>query len=356
MTQAKFRDGTPMQMAYAPLRTLQDVEELERVPLDERIFSWNLNDWIARGCMLDPDKIAIRYIADGDPDGEQISIRYRELRSRAIQAANLFHALGVSSDDVVMYVLPTVPQLYVVMMGAVGAGIACGVNWMLKPELLAELVRATNPKAVVTLGPTPGYEIWENVQAIRREISPAVHILTVPGPGGAVILETDFDTLAARHPGDRLLFEHAIEPDHIAAYVHSGGTTGSPKLVKLTHRGFAYKCWANALVMAHTSDDVIFADYPMFHIAGIFGRGYFPIAHGNRSSSHLRSAHATSASSTITGNSWTSSGSRSFPACRRRSHSSPRTVRAARSSARCAITPAPARPPSRPRWRGRSKA
>ncbi len=32
--------------------------------------------------------------------------------------------------------------------------------------------------------------------------------------------------------------------------------------------------------MAHTADDVIFADYPMFHIAGIFGRGYFAIAHG----------------------------------------------------------------------------
>ena len=112
-----------------------------------------------------------------------------------------------------MYVLPTVPQLYVVMMGAVGAGIACGVNWMLKPDLLAELVRATNPKAVVTLGPTPGYEIWENVQAIRTEISPAVHILTVPGPGGAAIPETDFDTLAARQPGDRLLFEREIEPE-----------------------------------------------------------------------------------------------------------------------------------------------
>ena len=58
-----------MPIAYAPLRTLRDVEELERVPLDERIFSWDLNDWIARGCALDPDKVAIRYIADGDPDG-----------------------------------------------------------------------------------------------------------------------------------------------------------------------------------------------------------------------------------------------------------------------------------------------
>ncbi len=179
-----------------------------------------------------------------------------------------------------MFVLPTLPQLYVVMLGAAACGIACGVNWMLKPEQLAELIRSTKAKVVVTLGPTPGYEIWENVQAIRADVAASVHILTVPGPGGAVMPETDFDTLAGREPGDRLRFERKVEGDDIAAYVHSGGTTGSPKLVKLTHRGFAYKCWANALVMAHTADDVIFSDYPMFHIAGIFGRGYFAIAHG----------------------------------------------------------------------------
>jgi fatty-acyl-CoA synthase len=269
-----------MQITYAPLRTLRDVEALERVPLDQRIFAWNLNDWIARGCALDPKKIAIRYIADADPDSEPVAISYAELRSRATQAANLFHSLGVASDDVVLYILPTVPQLYVTMLGALACGIACGVNWMLEPAHLAELVRATKAKVIVTLGPTDGYKIWENVQAIRSDIPASVHILTVPGPGGTAIPESDFDTLAARQLGDRLLFDRKVAPDDIAAYVHSGGTTGSPKLVQLTHRGFAYKCWANAVVMAHTPDDVIFADYPMFHIAGIFARGYFAIAHG----------------------------------------------------------------------------
>src|SRR5262245_7176562 len=228
----------PMPIAYAPLRTLRDVEEIERVPLGERIFSWDLNDWIARGCALDPDKVAIRYIADGDPDSAGVSIRYAELQSRATQAANLFHSLGVTPADTVMFVLPTLPQLYVAMLGAVAAGIACGVNWMLKPEQLGELVRATNDKVLITLGPTPGYEIWENVQAIRSGLPPSVRILTVPGPGGATDPQTDFDTLAAQHDGERLAFARKVAPDDIAAYVHSGGTTGSPKLVKLTHRGF----------------------------------------------------------------------------------------------------------------------
>src|SRR5262245_62301217 len=272
--------GMPMQIDYAPLRTLRDVEELERVPLEERIFSWDLNDWIARGCALDPDKVAIRYIADGDPDSAPLCIRYGDLQARATRSASLFHSLVVSAGDTVMFVLPTLPQLYVAMLGAVAAGIACGVNWMLKPEQLGELVRATNAKVLITLGPTPGYEIWENVQAIRSNLPPSVCILTVPGPGGAADPQTDFDTLAARQDGARLAFARKVAPDDIAAYVHSGGTTGSPKLVKLTHRGFAYKCWANAVVMAHIPNDVIFADYPMFHIAGIFGRGYFAIAHG----------------------------------------------------------------------------
>src|SRR5207245_2553448 len=94
------------------LRTLHDVEALERVPLRERIFSWNLNAWIARGCALTPEKIAISYVADGDPASDPVLIRYRELQSRANRAANLFHSLGVNANDVVLYLLPTLPELY----------------------------------------------------------------------------------------------------------------------------------------------------------------------------------------------------------------------------------------------------
>src|SRR5262249_1876530 len=156
----------------------------------------------------------------------------------------------------------------------------CCINWMLKPAQLVELVRSTGAKAIVCLGSTPGYEIWQNVQAIREEIPHTVRIFTVPGPRGETHAESDFDTLAAAQPGERLLFTPTPRLDDIAALVHSGGTTGSPKLVQLTHRGFSYKCWANAVVMAHEPDDGVLADYPMFHLAGIFASGLFALAHG----------------------------------------------------------------------------
>ncbi len=267
-----------------PIRDLRDVEAIERVPIEQRIFSWNLNDWIDRGLSRDPEKIALTYLADGDPEGASVRLTYRELRARATQVANLLHSFGLRPDDVVLLLLPTLPQLYTALIGVLARTTPCCVNWMLGPAQLVELARATRAKAIVSLGPTPGYDIWQNVQAIRGAM-PDVRILTMPGPEGTALPASDLDSLVATQDSDRLTFRRSVRGDDVAVLVHSGGTTGSPKLgspklVKLTHRGFAYKCWVNALVMGHRGDDVLFADYPMFHIAGLFGRGLLAVAHG----------------------------------------------------------------------------
>jgi fatty-acyl-CoA synthase len=265
---------------FSPLRNLRDVEDLERVPLEQRLLSWDANDWIRHGLDLAPEKVAIRYIADGNPDSPVADVTYGELKQRATATANLFHSLGVGSDDAVLYLMPTIPALYTVMLGSLAAGIACCTNWMLEPSHWAGLIQASRAKVVVALGPTSGYEIWEKLQTIRADLPAGVRILSVQMPGGVPLPDSDVAVLALKQPNDRLVFTRKARPDDIAAYVHSGGTTGSPKLVRLTHRGFSYKFWVNTLVMAHTADDVIFADYPMFHIAGFFGRGIMAIADG----------------------------------------------------------------------------
>ena len=265
---------------FSPIRNLRDIEELERVPLEQRLPSFDANDWIRAGLDLNPQKVAIRYVADGNPDSPAIDLTYGELKQRAAATANLFHSLGVGPGDAVLYLMPTIPALYTITLGALATGIACCTNWMLEPSHWVGLIRASRAKVVVALGPTPGYEIWEKLQTVRADLPAGVRILSVQMPGDAPLADFDVEALAAKQPGDRLVFARKAKPDDIAAYVHSGGTTGSPKLVRLTHRGFSYKFWANTLVVAHTADDVIFADYPMFHIAGFFGRGLIAIANG----------------------------------------------------------------------------
>src|SRR5262249_58715285 len=124
----------------------------------------------------------------------------------AARIANLLHSLGLGPDDVVLLVLPNVPQLYAALLGALRRATPCCINWMLKPAQLVELVRSTRAKAIVSLGPTPGYDIFDDVQAIRHDID--AHILTVAGPGGDVVPDSDLDALAAVQP-ERLAFRPA---------------------------------------------------------------------------------------------------------------------------------------------------
>ena len=253
---------------------------MSEVPLERRLPSLDTFDWIQRGLDLSPAKVAVRYLADGDPNGEAITVTYAELKCATIAAANLFYSLDVRHGDPVVFLLPTSPELYGVMLGSIATGVSCCVNWMLGAEHWIELIAASRAKVVVALGPTPGFEIWDKLSAVRDRLPPHVRVLSVAIAGGRRLPETDFATLCAAQPSDALTFERSVKPDDIAALIHSGGTTGAPKLVKLTHRGFSYKFWANSLVMAHTCDDVIFADYPMFHIAGFFARGLLAIACG----------------------------------------------------------------------------
>lgn len=270
-----------MSIDYPRIRDLGDIEAIERTPLEQQIFSWDVNDWVRRGLDLDPDKVALDYFETADPGAAPQRVTYRALRQQIAQAANLFHALGVGKDDAVIALMPSLPQLYVTLLGGMAAGVVCCLNWMLKPPQILELIRAARAKVVVVQGPTPGYEIWENFRAIADELGPEVTILSVPGPGGARLDASDFETRIALQP-DRPTFTRQAAPDDIAAYIHSGGTTDSPKLVKITHRGLAYKIWVSNLIMAHQAEDVIFADYPIFHVAGFYNRCVSAIADGMR--------------------------------------------------------------------------
>ncbi len=262
------------------IRTIKDIEALEKIPLEERVWSWDLNDWLRRGWGYNPDKVAINYVENGDVTADPVKITYKELARRSLQASNLFHSLGVQKEDGVLLLMPTLPQLYYSLYGGIATGIFCVVNWMLKAEHLAELIRNAKTRVLVVLGPTPGYEIWENVQAIRDQLPKDLHILSVQALGGKKIDGSDFDELCARQSGDKLNFERKFTADDVGGYVHSGGTTGSPKLVRLAHRGFCYKAWAHGATGGPGRDESIFADYPLFHVAGVLSRGILSICHG----------------------------------------------------------------------------
>ncbi len=266
---------------HPPIRTVADIEALERVPLEERIESWDVYELLRRGAARDPAKTALIYLEDAEIDRPAATFAYGDLMGRFNQAANVFHRLGVGPGDAVCTLLPSVPQLFFAQVGGIAAGITCCVNWMLEPDKLAEIVAAAGCKVLVALGPEENVGIWDKVEAIRDRLPADCTVLSVAALGAGRLPDSDFETLMDAEPADRLTFDRARGPDDIAAYVHSGGTTGTPKLAKIAHRGLAFKSWANAVIGGHEPDQTTFCDYPLFHIAGFFGKTLLPLIHGS---------------------------------------------------------------------------
>ena len=131
-----------------PIRVLSDIEAMERTPLSERMWSMDVNAWLDKGMKAYPHKTAITFVPSGNPDQQQVVLTYQELHSKSSQVANLFHSLGVTSKDAVLYLLPTTPDHYVVMLAALATGIACCINGMLKPAQLIELIKSSKARVI----------------------------------------------------------------------------------------------------------------------------------------------------------------------------------------------------------------
>ena len=66
------------------------------------------------------------------------------------------------------------------------AGIVFPVNWMMEPQAMLRLLKEADAKAVIALGPTPGFRIWQSLMAIAGNLPAGTQIWSVAGPDGDV--------------------------------------------------------------------------------------------------------------------------------------------------------------------------
>ncbi|MDA0239563.1 MAG: acyl-CoA synthetase [Proteobacteria bacterium] len=265
---------------YPAIRDLTDIETIEEIPFEDRLSAGSVYDYIQAGVARDPDKIALYFHPHGDPDETPEAYSFETLRGQINQAANLFHELGVGPGDKVSFLLPNMPALHPVIWGAMAAGIASPVNWMLEPAHIAAIIRAVGSKVLVALGPVEGIGIWDKVEAIRNDLPSVEHILKVTTLGDTAPDEQSFERALERQPAGGLKFKRDIALDDIAVCMHTGGTTGAPKITRNTHRGVLYQNWAGAMGAAMQPDDTVWNAGPSFHIAIVTGGGLNPLGLG----------------------------------------------------------------------------
>jgi fatty-acyl-CoA synthase len=266
---------------YEPFRTIADVQAIEEVPLEQRITRWDFALNLLDGCRDDPSRAALLVTHNGNVDGEVKTWTFGDLERRSIQVANLLRASGLGPDDAVAIVSPTVPGLFAAMIGGFLAVRPFPINWMLDARALGDLMQRAKVKLVIALGPTPGFSIWENVCSAAAGMEQPPQLLSLHEAFSAPAAD-DLLTAAAQHPGDKLAFaRETAQRNSIACYVHSGGTTGHPKIVKILHGGMVFRQWAANNGLAFTRRDVVLSDTPLFHIGGLLVRGLVNTADGN---------------------------------------------------------------------------
>jgi len=284
----------------AGIATLSDVETIETIPLAERNLPPTTYAALQRGAAIDPERTALTFFLQGTDYKNAVRYNYGELLENIHQTANLFHALGIGPEDVLSMILPNLPQAHFTIWGGEAAGIVNPINPLLEPEVMAEIMRAAETKVLVTLAPFPGVDVWPKVATIVDEVPTLETILQVnlgtflSGPkkylAKVLALRTrgqpvqarvlDFDRYRVKQPAGALVNEREIGPDDIAAYFHTGGTTGTPKIARHTHFNEVYDAWAAAQSMEITPEKELFCGLPLFHVNAVIVTGMLPWMHG----------------------------------------------------------------------------
>jgi len=215
-------------------------------------------------------------------------VSFRELNDQAARFAGALRALGVRPGDRVALMLPNLPQTLIAYYGSLKAGaIVVQMNPLyVAPEIEAQLVDSGS-ETIIALD-----LFFPRIQAVRertplkrivltsvRDFLPPLARLLYPVKarieGRWIRVETRpplydlLDLVERSSPDGARLPER--KPDDIALLQYTGGTTGSPKGVMLSHRNVvvnAVQC--RAWVPGYQDGKEVFLGViPYFHVYGL---------------------------------------------------------------------------------------
>ena len=203
--------------------------------------------------------------AEKYPDGVAFSVgeqhlSYGELDTLSSRMANGLHELGVGSGDRVMLFLPNSLEFVIGYYGILKAGATITpANPLYRSEDLKHQLNDSGSVAIIT-----DEAAYPAVRDVRGETGLRVMVLTGPSR----VKETEsLEEILGRCPA--ALPRLDIRPrEDIAVIAYTGGTTGLPKGVLLTHYNLVANAIQNAAWLRWSREDVVVGLLPFYHSWG----------------------------------------------------------------------------------------
>ncbi|MGL4177035.1 MAG: acyl-CoA synthetase [Dermatophilaceae bacterium] len=256
----------------------EDLAGVERVPLHDRGLPASTGELLRRAADQWPDRLAVSVLPSAARWREPLVWTFRDLDERVRGLVDALTGLGVGRRDAVAIVCPNTADVLATTLAAQVVGIAAPVNPMLGPDHLENLLRLSGAQVVVTAGPDLDPTVWERVCTVARRLqlrsvlalgsgtgSPeSVPLAPVDGPTVAVLDDGASSELGAARSCQPAGDGAAARPEDLASYVHTGGTTGAPRLAAHTHANQVTMAWTVAARLPR--DQVVWAALPLFHV------------------------------------------------------------------------------------------
>jgi len=186
---------------------------------------------------------------------------WRELADRSGRLASVLHGVGMAANDRVAMLALNSDRYLEYMLGVWGGGGALNpVNTRWSPAEVAFSLDDCDTR--ILLADDHFAPMLPELRARSRSLGAILYLGDGEAPEGTL------------HAG-RLMREATPAPDarrggeDLAGVFYTGGTTGFPKGVMLSHNALAGNALCNLLDVNYDADEVILAVAPMFHQAGM---------------------------------------------------------------------------------------
>jgi len=205
--------------------------------------NWEL-DWLENRARLTPNKDAII------DEKTSKAWTFKELNKRANSTASWLHARGVKKGDRIALLSPNHISYFDLLFacGKIGS-IFVPLNWRLSLHEINEILEDCTP---VLIG------IHQQFEVISQQLN---NISTF------FIGDASYDELVS-YPIRNCFIEEIAETDPLAM-IYTGGTTGKPKGVVLSHQSIQWNALNTIVSWSLAEDDVTVNYMPMFHTGGL---------------------------------------------------------------------------------------
>lgn len=275
---------------FKGVQSMDDIEKIEKLS-NQKPYPSSFYQGLVDSAEDNPNESALSYFLLASDYKKPIVYTYTQVLKEVNQLSNLLFDLGIRSTDPVALILPNMPEACFALVAAQTAGIAFPINPLLEKKQILQLLDSSEAKAIITIGHFVKTDVWEKVDAIRGEAKSVKHVIQVDLgkyllgikkpivklicklggkhraiPGQEIV---NYELAKSNFATDRLSFDVDSDPAAPAAYFHTGGTTGMPKIAIQTHENISFNCWSAGQMMDTSIPELnVYGGLPMFHVFG----------------------------------------------------------------------------------------